>query len=135
MDPAVIAALVAAVAALVTATLTASITLRTARDRARVDQLLQNRLKIAEARLPAYAALWKCMGKLSPTGSDALPAQARSELDAALRKAFYDEGAGLMLSYSALSRYIDALERLNDPKAGDESIRAGFSALRTQMKT
>jgi len=135
MDSAVIAALVAGVVSLATGTLTAWITLRSARDRARVDQELQNRLKIAEARLPAYAALWKCMGKLSPTGSDPLPAQARSQLDAALRKVFFEQGAGLMLSHSALAQYISAVERLNDPTATDESIREDFSALRTQMKT
>ena len=135
MDPDVIAALIAAVVALVTGSLTAVITLLVARARGRIDQELQNRLKVAEARLPAYRALWKCMAPLSMTASNPLDRQARSDLDKALRKAFYKEGGGLLLSHRALSRYIEAVTALNNAKAGDERVRASFSALRTQMKT
>lgn len=135
MDPAVIAALVAGVVALITGTLTAAMTLAAARHRGRIDQELQNRLKIAEARLPAYAALWKCMAPLSPTASDPLFGNTRSDLDRALRKAFYEDGGGLLLSHKALSRYIEAVETLNKDKVSDADIRASFSALRTQMKT
>lgn len=135
MDPVVVAALVAGVIALITGALTALITLVVARDRERVDQELQNRLKVAEARLPAYKALWKCMAPVSPTAAQPLGKQERSDLDLALRKAFYQDGAGLLLSHKALSKYLDAVEELNRERAPDESICASFSALRTQMKT
>ena len=86
MKPTVTAALVAGVVALITGAIGALATIGVARYRGRIDQQLQTRLKIAEARLPAYQALWKCMAPVSMTTPGPLGRQARRDFDAALTR-------------------------------------------------
>jgi hypothetical protein len=97
----------------------------------------QIHLKIAETRLPAYQAFWRTMRSVSPTdpqlGGD--PAK-RKQLSDALRKCFFEEGHGILLSHSALTRYRAAIDALQKPvsEIPDPDIVKLFSDLRTQMK-
>jgi hypothetical protein len=135
MDATIIAALVAAVVALFTGLVTALVTLWVARQRGVIDQDLQARLKIAEARFPAYTAIWQCMAPLSMRAATPLTEDARSDLRHAFRTAFYDKGAGLVLSHAALRDYLAAMDVLDRQQSSDSEIRSAFSTLRTQMKT
>ena len=92
MNPTVVAAIVAGVVALVSGVLTVWATVSVARYRGEVDRELQTRLKIAEARLPAYLALWKCMAPVSLAAPAPLTMQVRRDFQAALGKAFYKGG-------------------------------------------
>lgn len=134
MESEVVAALVAGLVALITGTLSALVTLAVARHRGSIDKELQTQLKIAEGRLPAYNALWRCMMPVSLTASVPLTDRVRSALDGALRKAFYEEGGGLLLSHAVLSHYVKAVGALNDQQCSDADVRKAFAALRTQMK-
>jgi hypothetical protein len=93
----------------------------------------KSRLAVSERRLGPYKELWSLMEPLSPGSDKALD---RSALEAAFRKWFYAFGNGLFLSWEALDAYLLATNLLkrNPTEVPDDTVRAAFSGLRTQMK-
>jgi len=95
----------------------------------------QKDLQIAAARLPAYQRFWEILDVTSPTLKLKLPPEQREELEDKLRAAFFQNGHGIFLSHSALTRYRVAMRCLQMENTKPETIRRAFSRFRTQLKT
>jgi len=101
--------------------------------KAGLDFKSKTRLSNSERRLESYRSLWSLMAPLSPQTVTTLD---RANLDAALRKWYYDAGNGIFLTWGAQHTYLLATKLLNEKvdAVTDAEVRDAFSLLRTQMK-
>jgi hypothetical protein len=71
--------------------------------------------KVAEKRLPAYAALWETTKIASPMRGTPLAADERSQLFDELTDWYYDSGQGMLLTESTRNIYLKSKANLTCP--------------------
>ena len=95
---------------------------------------LQNSAQIAAARLPAYQKFWEIQEETAESvGVEFTPA-VREELERRLRRAYFSNGNGILLTPSGMKCYRTAMKRLKDDGCRSEDIRKAFTLFRRQLK-
>lgn len=105
--------------------------------KADLEEGLGTRVRIAEARLPAYKNLWELTSPTSPKRIKLLSFKERKALLLRLREWYYKQGQGIFLSEKTRALYFDSLKTLEsiviDQKT-EEYITKKFSSLRSILK-
>ncbi|MBI9097549.1 MAG: DUF1353 domain-containing protein [Spirochaetaceae bacterium] len=102
-----------------------------------LEEGMENRVRIAEARLPAYQKLWSLTSITNPHRDNPLTSQEIDQLQKQMEDWFYTEGQGLFLSQQVYSAYRDALAVLGNNEINSSIVREikeKFITLRKTLK-
>lgn len=102
-----------------------------------LEEGLGTKVRIAEARLPAYKSLWELTSPTSAEMVESLTTNEREALIVRLRKWYYEDGQGIFLSENSHSQYYVALKTLGNMEIksySNEQITKSFSSLRRSLK-
>lgn len=107
------------------------------RYRSDLEERLDTKSRIAEARLPAYRKLWESTSPACPERAGSLALKDRKALISLLRQWYYDDGQGIFLGEHSSLLYLDALRTLESKEISpkiESQITEAFATLRVILK-